>query len=120
MKSKLIRIISQAFYGNMVETEVCVEDIDRFILGYIDSNITITKMIDRTIINIPDVKKLVIIYNKYEEKYAKDEGMRVLAKIPEMNIELHSRCIACRINENGEFESVESEDIPIIGKYFLP
>ena len=34
----------------------------------------------------------------------------ISCSIPEIGIELHSRCFACRIDENGEFQSLEDGD----------
>ena len=34
-----IKIMSQAFYGNRMLTEIFVEDLDIFILGYLDREI---------------------------------------------------------------------------------
>jgi len=119
-KSKPIVIMTQAFYGNRTGTEVCAEDIDRFILGYLDHELTVTEPIDRTIIKIPNTNDLVIIYNKYQEEnrlrdkekyYLKNQYvLKPLAVIPEINLEIYSRCIVCRINEYGDLESLQEGD----------
>lgn len=112
-----ISIIAQAFYGNRTKTYVNKENVDRFILGYQDDSITVTEPIDRTIIHIPNTDGIVIVYNKYSEEENK-ERMKSVAVIPEENIELHSRCIACRMNADGELESLQEGDFDIIIKYF--
>lgn len=127
MKKEYINIIAQAFYGNRTGTEICIEDMDRFILGYLDSTLPVTEAIDRTIVSIPGSDALVLVYNKYEEEESKnlkkrawDEAQYVikpLASIPEMGLEIYSRCIACRMNAAGEFQSVENEDFEILEKY---
>lgn len=111
-----IWIMAQAFYGNNVFTEVREEDIDRFILGHLDSKLPVTEKIDRTIVNIPNTNGLVVIYNKYQEEESK--SMNILAKIPEENLEIHSRCIACRIDD-GKLASLNSDDVKTIKKYFV-
>lgn len=110
-----IRIMAQAFYGNQMITDIHAEEIDRFILGYHDSRFPVTEKIDRTIVDVPNTDGLVIVYNKYQE----DEEMNVLARIPEKNLEIHSRCIACRIDDDGNFTSLKPEDVDIITKYFV-
>ena len=116
---KTIKIMSQAFYGNRVLTEIDEKNIDRFILGYLDNNLEITERIDRTVINIPNTNGVVIIYNKYENEESKTDGMKPLAIIPEENLEIYSRCIACRIDEEGNFENLKPSDIVIVNKYFV-
>ena len=110
-----IKIISQAFYGNRTCTEIKISEMDSFILGCLDHTRVITEGIDRTIIRISD--NIVIVYNRHREESARKNGYRPLAVIPEMNLEIYSRCIACRMNENGEFESLKGEDYEIVMKY---
>lgn len=124
---KYFSIISQAFYGNRTETEICSETMDRFILGYQTDKLPVREPIDRTIIHFPDSDNLVLIYNKYqeEERLADKERalreddyvLRPLAVIPEMNLEIYSRCIVCRMTAEGEFEGIEDEDYDIWGRY---
>lgn len=115
MKKDLIYIVAQAFYGNRIETEISREEIDHFILGYLDSSIKITEKIDRTIVRVPNTENIVIVYNKYEEE--NHSNMNPLAIIPENNIKIYSRCIVCRMNDNGEFESLQGEDYDQFMKY---
>ena len=124
-----ISIVAQAFYGNRMGTEVNRENIDRFILGYLDNDLVVKEPIDRTIIRVPNTDNLVIVYNKYfeeEERNRKEElfneknyVLKPLAIIEDENIELYSRCIACRINEAGELESLKKGDYEEIVKYFV-
>lgn len=116
MKKNLINIVAQAFYGNRTATEINREDIDRFILGYLDNSIKITSQIDRTIVNIPNTNNIVIVYNKYEEDKVDRNNIKPLAVIPENNMEIYSRCIVCRMN-NGEFESLQNDDFDKFIKY---
>lgn len=122
-----INVIAQAFYGNRVTTEIDKKNIDRFILGYMDDSISVTEPIDRTIVNVPNTDGIVIVYNKYKEEKGKklkdramDEAnhvMKPLAVIPEKNIELYGRCIACRMNADGELESLQEGDFDKLTKY---
>lgn len=127
MKNELICIISQAFYGNRTGTEIRRENIDRFILGYQCDDLAVTEPVDRTIFHLPGSDNLVLIYNKYqgeERLEVKERALREdnyvikpLAAIPELNLEIYSRCIVCRMNANGEFESLSEGDFEIWGRY---
>lgn len=127
MKEKRISIIAQAFYGNRTATEVRHERIDSFILGNIDGINSPYEKIDRTVIKLPDVDNIVIIYNKYQEEKAlkqkaewhNEDGYvaKPLAVIPDMNIELYSRCIVCRMDDNGNLESLQDGDYAKFVKY---
>ena len=122
-----ISIISQAFYGNRTGTEIHRENIDRFILGYQSDDLTVTEPIDRTIVHLPGSDKLVLIYNKYQEEESLEHKVRALQKdnyvikplatIPEMGVEIYSRCIVCRMNADGEFESLSEDDFEIWDRY---
>ena len=122
----LISVVAQAFYGNRVGTEIKRESVDNFILGYMDDSIA-TGEVNRTIVNIPNTDNVVIVYNKYQEERElnrkkelfNDEGyeMKPLVVIPEKNVEIYSRCIVCRMNENGELESMKKDDYDMIVKY---
>lgn len=126
-KNECISIIAQGFYGNRTGTEIRPDEIDRFILGYQCGSIPITKPVDRTIVHLSDAEGLVLIYNKFEEearRKLKEEALRrdnyimkPLAAIPEMDLEVYSRCIVCRMTVEGKFESVRNEDLEIWGRY---
>ena len=116
MKENLINIVAQAFYGNRTATEINREEIDRFILGYLDDSIEITSQIDRTIVSVPNTNNIVIVYNKHEENKT-DNNVKPLVIIPENDIEIHSRCIVCRMNDDGEFESLQNDDFDKFIKY---
>ena len=118
---KRILITAQAIYGNRTITRIKEEDMDPFILGYLDASLFSDKeKIDRTQIPIPGTDNLVLVYNKYQEeesiqrkeKLRKEKGinMQPLAVIPEMGLVLYSRCIVCRTNEKGEYEDLQEDD----------
>ena len=127
MKNELICIISQAFYGNRTGTEIRRENIDRFILGYQTDDFDVTEAIDRTVIHLPGSNNLVLVYNKYQEEErlkVKERALREdnyvikpLAAIPELNLEIYSRCIVCRMNADGVFESLAEGDFKIWDRY---
>ena len=126
-KSDYLTIIAQAFYGNRTMTEIRPEDMDRFILGYLDRSLEVREPIDRTIVRVPGTDGLVLVYNKYQEekrlregeKLLREEGYEIkpLAIIPELNLTMYSRCIALRMDENGEFGSLQEGDGKFIEKY---
>lgn len=127
MKNELICIISQAFYGNRTGTKIRRENIDRFILGYQSDDLAVTEPVDRTIIHLPGSDNLVLIYNKYQEEkrlefkervYREDNyAIKPLATIPELNLKVYSRCIVCRMNAAGGFESLSKGDFEIWDRY---
>lgn len=126
---ELLRVVAQGFYGNRTETDIEVKNLDRFILGYIDDNIPVTEKIDRTIVKIPDTNNIVIVYNKYQEEERlkekenllknKNYELKPLAVIPENNLKLYSRCIVCRMNEDGKFENLQHDDFEKFMKYLV-
>ena len=122
-----IFIIAQALYGNRTGMTMKTNNLDRLILGYTGDELEIREPVDRTIVKIPDTSNLVIIYNKYQEELelehkeyllkADNSVLKPLAFIPTERIEIFSRCIVCRMNENGELASLQHEDLEIIWKY---
>ena len=61
---KRILITAQAFYGNRTITRIKEEDMDPFILGYLDASLfSNNKKIDRTLIPIPGTEHLFLVYN---------------------------------------------------------
>ena len=126
-KSDYLTIIAQAFYGNRTMTEIRPEDMDRFILGYLDRSLEVREPIDRTIVRVPGTDGFVLVYNKYQEEkrlrrgeeLLREEGYEIkpLAIVPELNLTLYSRCIALRMNEQGEFGSLQEGDGEFIEKY---
>lgn len=111
----LLKVVAQAFYGNRTETEVKLENLDRFILGYIDNSIPITEQTDRTVVNIN--ADIVVVYNKYQEEKKRDLKREPLVIVPEKNIKIYSRCVVCRINKNGKLESLKDGDYDKFKEY---
>lgn len=118
-------IVAQAFYGNRVLTEIKDSNVDRFILGYTDDKTPLSKneKIDRTIMKIEEDNNLVIMYNKYEEEQiiedAKKHSYKPLAINPETGEKLYSRCIGCRVDDNGNLCNLEEGDVKILKKYLV-
>lgn len=118
-KNNLINIVAQAFYGNKTATEIDRNKVDRFVIGSLD-DYPIDYPIDRTIVKVPNTENIVLVYNKHKEKDMRELKekalkeanyvMKPLAVIAEENIEIYSRCIACRIDEHGELQSLLDED----------
>ena len=122
-----LTILSQAFYGNRTMTEISLENMDRFILGCLDSSSKIREPIDRTIVQLPGSDNLVLVYNKFREEKRLREKERLLeeenyelkplAIIPELDLTLYSRCIALRMDKDGNFSSLQNGDGRILVKY---
>ena len=118
---KWLFILAQAFYGNRTVTKITEDRIDSFILGYVSAEAIEREMkpedIDRTIVRIPGTENLVLIYNRYRDEKCKKRGIRMTARIPEINLVLNSRCIVLRMNDDGSFASIEDEDFEKVMKY---
>lgn len=127
MNNNTIRIVAQAYYGNKVNTTIKKEDVDRFILGYMEDSIEVTEKIDRTIVHLPNLENIVLVYNKDFEKRElerkadlisnHDYELKPLAVIPELDMKLYSRCFVCRVDEDGELASLEDGDYKKFEKY---
>lgn len=120
----VITIMAQAFYGNRTMAGVDIEELDQFVLGSLSPDFFYPKeAIDRTIVHIPNAEHIVLIYNSLAEEERIEEleeisrlhPVKPTAVIPSLNLTLYSRCIVCRMDENGELQSLENEDIP----YFI-
>ena len=133
-KNDNMAILIQHFYGNRTVTFISPDDFDAIMLGHLDTKLfektRDREKIDRTIIRIPDTENLVLVYNKYQEEECLNKLQQFIqdinkckhrfipsAVIPEMGIVLYSRCIACRIDEDGTLVSLEQEDCPKVVKY---
>ena len=105
-------------YGRWVDRE----KIDGFILGCVHC-VHDEKMIDRTVVLLPFADNLILIYNKNMEdsqRELNEEAKTVLnyiAKpqvvIPELNLEIYSRCIIFRRGSDGQPESLRGEDFDL-------
>lgn len=126
MKGENISVVMQAFYGNRTYTELSEDTIDYMLQGVLDKKIGLDFEVDRTIIAIPD-SKCVLVYNKHQEadqlkqneKWEQRDGYiaKPLATIPELGVEIYSRCFVCRMDEAGKLESIQDEDAVVIFKY---
>lgn len=124
MSVNKIYVISQGFYGNRTGVEIDREEVDRFILGYVDSSTPVNEeQFDRTIVHIPNADNIVIVYNKHQEDEVRKKQRELweterrepkplafISEGEENDIEIYSRCIVCRVNEDGEFESLRDGD----------
>lgn len=127
MNNNTIKIVAQAYYGNKVSTTIKKEDVDRFILGYMEDSIEVTEKIDRTIVHLPNLENIVLVYNRnFEERELErkedlinnhDYELKPLAVIPELDMKLYSRCFVCRVDEDGELASLEDGDYKKFEKY---
>ena len=129
-KKDMLGVIIQAFYGNRVFTRIDRADIDMYIMGCLDREFFLPserEKIDRTIVRIPGTENLVMVYNNNQEQEAINDKEELFAKegyvskplaeIPELGLKLYSRCIVCRMDENGELQSLEEGDGEKFMKY---
>ena len=134
-----ISIIAQHFYGNRTGTEIERDWIDHFIRGHLSREHFSDKDIadvDHRIVHVPSAKHIVIVYDQtkedkyinvdfpeeyellgaqYRESTGREMTMHVSCEIPEIGFKIHTRCFACRIDDNNELQSLENDDY----KYFI-
>lgn len=136
----LTQVMVQAFYGNRTMTEIYPKDFDALLRGNLQFSEPFEpkEAVERAVIRIPGDDKLVILYDESQERHALEDLQdyfedqkqpecerkpwnhhepKPLAVIPEKGIRIYSRCLACRMNEEGKFESLQSEDVEKIIKY---
>lgn len=130
--SDKIFIISQHFYGNRTGTEISRNDIDYFIRGHLgDYRPEDIADVDRKVIKVPGSDGIVIVYDqtqedryvnvdfpaiykkdgaKYLERWGEELKMHISCEIPELNFKIYTRCIACRVDKYGTYQSLEDGD----------
>ena len=116
----------QAFYGNRTYTDLREDTIDYMLQGVLDKKFGLDYEADRTTIVIPD-SKCVLVYNKYQEadqlkqneEWKQRDGYiaKPLATVPELGVEIYSRCFICRMSDAGKLESIQDEDAAVVYKY---
>lgn len=136
-----ICVITQYFYGNRTGARIKRENINFFLKGILSPELFPgeDKTVDRQTVRVPGTDNIVIVYDKnqedeyinvefpeqyaeYAEEYKADTGkemkMQVACEIPEIGLTVHTRCFACRIDENGELQSLEDGDAEKFIDYF--
>jgi len=136
----LISIIVQCYYGNRTGTEINRNEVKKLLMG--DPLKPTQEELDsvnvQTIL-VPNTKNIVIVYDKnkedeyvnntfpqlyaregadYLERWGEELTPYISCSIPEMNIELHTRCFACRIDEDGILQSLQNDDWKTFIHYF--
>ena len=121
--SDLIHVVAQQFYGNRTMTELYPDEIDWFILGWIGKDgieqgkrLGDEENIAREVIEIPNTD-YVLVYNPVMEDIDKDCNNKPVAIIPELGLEIYSRCLICGKDKNGNFASLTSSDYEKVKKY---
>lgn len=137
-----IDVVAQYFYGNRTGTEVRRDWIDHFLRGHISRELFGQKDVEdvvRKMVRVPNAENIVIVYDQtqedryvnedfpriyaeeaaeYFERWGEELKMPVSCEIPEIGFKIHSRCFACRIDENGELQSLEDGDDEVFIEYF--
>ncbi|MDO4479407.1 MAG: hypothetical protein Q4B73_10320 [Lachnospiraceae bacterium] len=137
-----IYIVSQYFYGNRTGTTIARDEVEYFVrvpLADYESEKEEFADLDIRIIPVPCTDNLVILYDQtaedryiniefpehyaeygsyYKEKFGEEYTMHVACYIPEIDFTIHTRCIACRIDENGVYQSLQGEDFDYFMHYF--
>lgn len=121
--NNLITVVAQQFYGNRTITEIHADEIDWFILGWIGKDgiehgkrLGDEENIARDTIEIPNTD-YILIYNPIMEDVDKDCNDSPVAVIPELGLEIYSRCLICRKSEDGNLASLTPNDYEKVKKY---
>ena len=121
--SNSIRIVAQNFYGNRTLTDISLEKLDWFILGFISEDAIKfgertgkDEKMSREVIDIPNTD-CVLIYNPIMEEDDRKNLSKPVAIIPELGLEIYSRCIICRKDKDGNFASLTPDDYEKVKKY---
>lgn len=141
-ENNTISIIAQYFYGNRTGTKVDRDRVDHFLRGNISCEHSDDKDIQnvvRKVISVPGSENVVIIYDQtqedryvniefpeiyardgayYLERWGEELQMHVSCEIPEIGFKIHTRCFACRIDEEGVLQSLEKDDYKLFIHYF--
>lgn len=141
LKADSIFIIAQQFYGNKTATEIKRENVNFFLKGTLSPELFPgeDKTVDRKTVKVPCTDNIVIVYDQnqeneyvnvefpkqyaelgkeYKEHTGREMTMHVSCEIPELGFKIHTRCFACRIDENGELQSLEKGDSEKFIGYF--
>ena len=137
-----IFVISQFFYGNRTGSKIERDWVDHFLRGHIsrdpDGFMDVQDVVRKTV-RVPGSENIVVVYDQTQEDryvnvefpeiYAEDGAeylarwgeelkMHVSCEIPEIGFKIHTRCFACRMDENGVLQSLEGDDYKQFVHYF--
>ena len=117
-----INIIAQGFYGNRVATEIKRENVKFFLAGILSPELFPgeDEAVDLKIVNVPGAENIVIVYDQNQEndRIDDEEAEYITCEIPDISFKLHTRCFACRIDENGILQSLKFGDAEKFIEYF--
>ena len=140
-KEDTIYVVAQQFCGNRTGTSIERARIDHFLRGHM-SDIFGPKDVEDVVlktVRVPGSDKIVIVYDQtqeeeyvnvefpeiyamsgasYKERWGEELKMPVSCEIPEIGFKIHTRCIACRMDENGVLQSLEKDDFEKFLHYF--
>ena len=94
--------------------------VEYIIVGYtgIPKTLFSYDKINKTIIPIPNTDNIVVVYNKYQEEETIKNGIRKpLISIEENDIKIYSRCIICRLSDDGKLTSITHKDVKQVIMY---
>lgn len=141
-KNNCISIIAQYFYGNRTGTQLERDRIDYFLRGELSRDLygpeDIQDVVRKTV-RVPGTEHIVVVYDQtqedryvnvefpkiyaqdgadYLERWGEELKMHVSCEIPEIGFKIHTRCFACRMDENGVLQSLKDDDYTQFIHYF--
>ena len=141
VKKNYIKVIAQQMYGNRTETRIHKDDINFFLKGILSPELFpgADKTVNRKIVRIPNAEYIAVVFDQnledkyvnvefpkiyansgteYRERWGEEMKMHISCEIPEIGFKIHTRCFACRMNEDGMMTDIQPEDYSIISLYF--
>mgnify|MGYP007079209787 CR=1 FL=1 len=110
-KKEVPMVLAMGYYGNKTMTDASVDEI---ISGFCASFIKEHGIkVNKEYIKLPD-SECYVVYDPTKEKKPNE---KLVCEISEYDIKIYSRCVFCRLDENGNTKSLLDEDFEIINKY---
>lgn len=106
-----ITIVDHSCYRSREITDMTADEVKRLIRQ------------NWTIVHIPNAEHIVLLYDRTAEErrrahmalFADGYVPKTTAVIPSLNLTLYSRCIVCRMDDDGEPQSIRKQDY----QYFM-
>ena len=110
------------------------------LIGIYDYRKFSNQEVDLKIVKVPNSNNVVIIYDQIQEDIYLDANLTLKQKqeliwfnsyrvrsdkelitceIKEIDFKIHTNCIACKMDDNGQFKSLEDCDILLLLNYFV-
>lgn len=135
-----IKVMAQHLYGNRSINHIHPLTIKPLLIGIYDYRKFSNQEVDLKIVKVPNSNNVVIIYDQIQEDIylnpnltlkqkqdliwfnsyrVRSDKELITCEIKEIDFKIHTNCIACKMDENGQFKSLEDCDILLLLNYFV-